>query len=929
MSPAGQPFHSFHDPSLVVLSVLIAILASYVALDLAARVSASQGRARIYWLVGGGTAMGLGIWSMHFVAMSAFQLPIPVRYDLKIVAASLIAAIVASWIALLVVSRKEMGLHRLVTGSLLMGLGIVTMHYSGMAAMRMQATVHYDPLLFALSLAIAVAVCLVGLTLAFRLRWETPTTWSWKKVASAFLMGSAIPSMHYTGMAAASFFSADIPQAAGFFTVDVTSLGGAAITCVTIMVLGFTSMMSVVEFRMKLRDSEARTRAVIDTALDAVITMNAQGDIMEWNRQAETIFGWSRGEAIGRELADTIIPPQYREAHRKGLRHFLATGQGPVLNRRIEISAIRRDGSQFPVELAVCPLKTGDSYVFNAFIEDITERKRAADELKQAKEGAEASNRAKSEFLANMSHEIRTPMNGILGMAELLLKTELNEKQLNFAETAHRSGIALLQVINDILDFSKIEAGKLDLDTTDFDLRQTVEEAVQLMAERAQAKRLELACLIPESVPTYLHGDSGRLRQILLNLIGNAIKFTEQGEVVVEVHTTSGAEEVRRPTCEVQGRGVASDVETSNLEPRTSNTTVDLLFTVRDTGIGISPEGQLRIFDAFVQADGSTTRKYGGTGLGLAIVKKLVPMMGGTVGVRSKPGEGSTFWFTVRLPKHIGPVEPRLPTGRNIQGIHVLIVDDNATNRTILEHHLEAWGMCRQSAASGAEALEILCAAAGRGAPFDVAILDMQMPGMDGLSLARAMASNPTTAMVHRVLLTSINLQGDAELIRKAGIQATLTKPVRQSELYNCLASIVTRVPKPAGLSHSEQHRADSSRGKVLLAEDNPVNQQVAQGMLEALGCAVDIVNNGREAVDAWAKNTYDLVLMDWQMPEMDGFEATREIRRREALGVRREETVGPSEAPDYDSICAVSEMNPSPLTPHLGYPSLPSLRMP
>jgi signal transduction histidine kinase/DNA-binding response OmpR family regulator len=496
------------------------------------------------------------------------------------------------------------------------------------------------------------------------------------------------------------------------------------------------------------------------------------------------------------------------------------------------------------------------------------ELQKATEEARALAQQAEAANRAKSQFLANMSHEIRTPMNGVLGMTELLLDTPLTDKQLRFAETAYRSGEALLSIINDILDFSKIEAGKLELESVSFDLRQLVEETVELFAERAHKKELELACVIAEGVPTSLQGDPHRLRQILTNLIANAIKFTERGEVVVEV-----------------SKGSTPGPKTDG-QPAVDERTCLLHFTVRDTGIGMTPEICRRLFQPFTQADGSTTRKYGGTGLGLAIAKQLAQMMGGTIGVQSTPGIGSAFWFTACLLQR--PASPSLLPRQSLRGLRVLIVDDNATNRMILHHQCTAWEILDAGAPDGRQALVELRTAVERGEPYDLAILDMHMPGMDGLKLAQLIKSDPDLASVRLIMLTSVGLHVDAQALQQAGILVFLSKPIRQAELARCLATVMhipdTAAPIRRSLSdNSFASEQVCSNAQVLLAEDNPVNQEVARSMLEQLGCRVDAVTNGQEVLDALAHKAYDLIFMDCQMPVLDGFAATQAIREREA----------------------------------------------
>jgi PAS domain S-box-containing protein len=630
--------------------------------------------------------------------------------------------------------------------------------------------------------------------------------------------------------------------------------------------LDFTALME-----QKNAELHTLSRAVEQSPVTIVIT-DTRGNIEYTNPHFTELTGYTAEEAIGKNpriLKSGLTPPAVFQE----LWTSIISGdrwEGELLNKskddtlfweRAVISAIRDDKGVITHYLAVK--------------EDITEKKNIMEQLVVAKEKAEAATQAKSSFLATMSHEIRTPMNGVIGMTGLLLDTELTDVQREYAEIVRKSGENLLTLINDILDFSKIEAGKLDIEILDFDLRVTLEDTVDLLALRASAAGLELICQIDPAVPSYLKGDPGRIRQVIINLAGNAIKFTHRGEVVIS------AKLVSEQDC-----------------------FVTILFEIHDTGIGIPADRLNAVFTPFTQVDGSTTRKYGGTGLGLAICKQLVELMGGEIGAASEEGKGSTFWFTSRFEKQTSKV---LKTSEvlkygDISGARILTVDDNATNRKLMTTLLDQWGCRNEVAADGEAGLVLLLEAAHKGDPFQIALLDHEMPGMDGLELGRRIKSDPILEPTLMVMVTSLAQRGDVAVLEQIGFVGYLAKPVRQSLLHDCIALVLGRaqqtfsnkasgvlISPDAGGKTSEvaggiitRHtvtEAEKQLVRILLAEDNVINQKVAQQMLKTLGYKADVVADGREAVQSLEMINYSLVLMDCQMPGMDGFEATSVIR--------------------------------------------------
>ena len=603
----------------------------------------------------------------------------------------------------------------------------------------------------------------------------------------------------------------------------------------------------------KLRLSEERYRAVLERIEDGYfeIDLSRVGRYEFVNQAFCEITGYSREELIGKSYA-RFFDPATAQLLFDNYHRVYVTGEAL---KSFEYSLIRKDGTKRFVEESVSLRKeaTGAIVGFMGIRRDCTARKIAAEEIAKAKEAAEAANMAKSEFLANMSHEIRTPMNGIIGMTELVLDTELTPYQIECLSLVRSSAESLLTILNDILDFSKIESRKLSLERVPFSLDEAIADTVKPLAVRAHQKELELITDVSPEIPTQLMGDPVRLRQILTNLLGNAIKFTDRGHVILRVRQASMADRL-----------------------------VNLCFSISDTGIGIPHEKHDKIFEAFSQADGSTTRRFGGTGLGLAISSTLVRMMGGQIGVNSTPGEGSTFEFTLGFnlaaepPTHVRP--------SRFNKVRVLVVDDNAVNRSVFESQLLRWGMQPVAVAGGVEAIEALIAASQRNLPFRLVLLDANMPDMGGFDVAAEVMQRPELAGTTIMMLTSGGARGDSARCRELGISTYLTKPVKQSDLFDAVCRTLEgtkempskRVVAPIAPAQHVQPV------KVLLAEDNVVNQRVAAGLLERRGHTVKVVSTGVEALEALKTESFDLVLMDVQMPVMGGFEATAAIRAAE-----------------------------------------------
>jgi len=950
---------------------------------------------------------------------------------------SVFPAIIGSTFALSTISERQIGWWALQRGALIMAVGIGTMHYTGMEAMRMDGVMRYQPAIFALSIVVADLLAAVAIYVGFVFK---PSLGSkpWATVLSSIVMGCAVSGMHYTAMSAARFYPSDItavPGTALSHSFMVISICGVMAIAVGMTLIGTIVDQRLVEASEALRESEALSRLLIDSADEGILGLDREGKTTFVNPSVTRLLGFAPSDLIGKPIHGLIhhshadgspYPadecPVLKTCSDGSLHHFsnellwkmdgttlrceytstpvskegeligavltvrdisarlqqeeraerarnaaeakaaiakvmqearplkerlntalellfsMSGTDGPNRGgvflthpetKNLELFCARGDVSEhdeedeewieherIPCEHAgrvgkiivssgdfdktpastsfrrryIIPIMQAESCMGVAFwhsgsvalyedirvemLEQISEilgvaavRHWAELELKRARDGANSATKAKGQFLATMSHEIRTPMNGVLGMTQLLLDTELSGEQRDYAETIHTSANALLTIINDILDFSKIEAGKLDIEPVPFDLQIATSEVADLLAAKAEKQGIELVVRYVPGAARYLVGDPGRIRQILLNLGDNAVKFTSKGSVLLQI------EELGR------------DDEKAELK-----------LSVHDTGIGIDKSSKEKVFESFGQADASTTRKFGGTGLGLSIARQLVSLMGGELGVDSVPGQGSTFWFTLILP--LAPAPQNAPNEISLSGIRILVVDDGDVNRRVLREQLEGWRMRADTASSGKEGLERLREAASSGDPYQMAILDFLMPGMDGASLGRIIQSDAKISSTRLVLMSSSARRGDGQHMLQAGFSGFLVKPARGDTLRDVLATVqaeprgarspdrqlVTRYSVAEAKAATSTPKSERPRDiyRVLVAEDNIVNQKVAMAMLQTLGCRVDVAANGQEAVNMLSRLSYDIVFMDCQMPELDGYEATASIRDEE-----------------------------------------------
>jgi PAS domain S-box-containing protein len=611
------------------------------------------------------------------------------------------------------------------------------------------------------------------------------------------------------------------------------------------------------EAEVALIESEEKFRKISSSAQDAIIMMDSDGNISFWNQAAEKVLGYTQEEALGRELHLLLAPERFSKLYEKGFKAFQTTGEGPVVGKTLELSALRKSDEEFPIELSVSAVKLKGRWNAIGILRDISERKRVEQKLIETKDAAEAATRAKSEFLANMSHEIRTPMNGVIAATDLALGEAMSPKLENYLKIISTSAYSLLGIINDILDFSKIEAGKLDLKSRPFKLDEVLDRVTDMFSPKAAEKGIELLVDMDPDTPKALVGDPLRMQQILKNLVDNAVKFTPSGGIIL-VGTQS---------------------------PEISPDRVILTLFVKDTGVGIAPDYLPMLCEPFSQADTSIGRRYEGTGLGLCICEQLVELMGGTFGVESKLNKGSTFTFSLPFERQPAYREPRRVPPADIQGLTVLVVDDCDASRTIIQKALNSFGFKVGTASSGKAALTLLADNRTREKPFELVILDWLMPELDGIETARKIRTDLKLALPI-ILMTAFGKENERQDAQKAGVSAFLTKPIYPSILFNAIMDAFGKTAfredrAPAAITTMASMYKGRLKGRrVLVVEDNPTNQLVALAVLEGADIIAEIAGNGKEAVAAIRRGRYDAVLMDIQMPEMDGYEATRKIRR-------------------------------------------------
>jgi len=958
----SRAYSSSYNLPMVALSLFVAAFTSFCAFEMARRFSKDKHGKK--WLLAAALMLGIGIWAMHFIGMLAFRINCGVAYDPLITALSMLPGIFAAAIALDVVSRQKVSASRLVFSGVIMGAGVGLMHYSGMAAIRLDGILRYDSKLFYLSLIAAIGLAIPALGMKFIIeRYSMSRNPLMTSLLGSIVLAAAISSMHYIAMEAAFFINNGDSTPVNAISPTALAL---TIGSTVFLLLLFGTLFIV--FGSQVASMRRRTEAILATTNQGFLIMDEFGLIIDCNDPVLEMLACPRHAVIGHRVHEFIDDANFgmRESFRletnlrrsngdklpclvsgnvildkdgytqfsfilisdisdlfateemlrttneeqaailnaassgivllkdriiyrcnARLEQMLGYDAGEMLGKStriwykndqaylnagaesydniwagkyhpLEIEFVRKDGSIFWTRLVGHAVDAKDPSKGSVWIiEDITQERINAEELRIAKELAETSAKMKSDFLANMSHEIRTPMNAIIGMTHLVLKTDLTSRQKDFIQKIQVSSNHLLQIINDILDFSKIEAGKLELEKSDFELQKVMENISNLISEKVEDKELELIFDIDVNVPTFLKGDSLRLGQILINYANNAVKFTEHGQIVIS----------------------------ARLAKESTNDLI-LYFSVSDTGIGISEEQKSKLFQSFQQVDTSTSRKYGGTGLGLAISKQLVKMMHGDVGVESEYGKGSKFWFTARFDKSSSSIKALLPEP-DLRGRSVLIVDDNEVARRVLEDLLVSMTFKTSQVSSGREAIIEIQNADSNGTPYEIVFIDWRMPDLNGIETAESIKA---LRLDHPPKLIMATAYGREEVIKDAeaaGFDDFLIKPINASILFDTVIRVISGSQEKEVTSQHVDLQPNNELEKikgasVLLVEDNEFNQDVAVGLLEEAGLKIDIANNGQEALEMIAKKPYQIVLMDIQMPVMDGLTATREIRKQE-----------------------------------------------
>ena len=793
-----------YTPSLVALSLIIAVGASYMALVLAAaaRRSTSPLMERLH-LFSGAIALGFGIWSMHFIGMLAFEMPIPVDYDPTITLFSVAPSLLASWVTLSLLAHNDMTPTRLALGGITVGAGIGAMHYLGMAAMQMGPTLRYDPILFAVSILVAVLLGTVALWISFGLRRRHLLTGYKRRLLAGTVMGLAIAAMHYTAMEAARFIGEPSP---GFLPGSnrhlILALSIAFVTVsLSLMAAGVNAVARYRALMQRSQQTASELKTVVDAAVDGIIKISERGKILSFNDSAERIFGYEAKEVLGKNVK-ILMPEPHQSAHDGYLDNYLRTGEQKIIGTGREVWALHKDGHEFPIRLAIGEARLNGSSTFVGFITDISQRHQMETDLLRAKEEAEQAAEAKSAFLANMSHEIRTPMNSIIGFTDLVLGSPLTDTQTKHLSVVKTSARSLLALLNDILDTAKLDGGHTELECRDFSLRAVCEQIVA--SQSLQAGRKNLYLTLDYQAEDHFQGDPLRVQQILLNLVTNAVKFTHEGGVKLQVQQ------------EKSGK---------------------LLILVEDTGIGIPADRIDHIFEPFTQADSSMTRRFGGTGLGTTIARQLTELMGGEIRVSSKPGQGSTFRVSLPLPPGTAvDSNPKTEQEVALPRLSFLVADDVKQNLELLSILLKERGHDVETARNGEEALKLFAAK-----PFDIVLMDVQMPEMNGHEATRRIRQLETERQQSPtpvIALTASVLEQDRREASEAGMDGFAIKPID-------LAELTTEISRILGLQHLNKaqkirHKAKSSAEAVntslikQLWPDSQAHLKAARQFLQA-----------------------------------------------------------------------------------------------